>query len=292
MRPASVTAVLLLLLAFACLAARASKINFVFAHMLGNSGATCNSCNGGVVRAPANVSLTANLTVPFTCGASTAATGNATLVLLPATGRLEWVVVWSGLAVPVRAALLRGPAYPSQTGAVQVDLAGSHAGVVISALRGSTYITQQQATQLQGGLWYVELQTDACASALRGQAGNVQTFPASPVVLSETLQLTCGNSGSCALCGTSASAVSLLRLRTDTGVLEYTVTYSMPGAITALSLRGPVDPPTVGPVAVALPFNASSNPIAGSVTLTDVQTQLYAAGQYYVSVPVARHCRV
>lgn len=71
-----------------------------------------------------------------------------------------------------------------------------------------------------------------------------------------------------------------------TKALTYTVTYEgLTGPAMAAHIHGPAEPgANAGPV---VPFPSATSPIAGTVTLTDVQAAELAAGKYYVNVHTA-----
>ncbi len=84
----------------------------------------------------------------------------------PATRMLSWNVTYSGLTGNVTGAHFHGPA-----------MAGSNAGVVVpfkdsmaSPIKGSATLSPEQAADLQGGKWYVNLHTAAHPGGeIRGQ---------------------------------------------------------------------------------------------------------------------------
>ena len=99
----------------------------------------------------------------------TTGTGSVTATFDPATKQLTWNGSYSGTSGPVTAAHFHGPAE-----------AGKNAGVAIwistkgspfpSPFQGSATLTDAQATDLQAGMWYVNLHTAANPGGeLRGQ---------------------------------------------------------------------------------------------------------------------------
>lgn len=84
----------------------------------------------------------------------------------PATRMLSWTVNYSGLTGPVTGAHFHGPA-----------MAGANAGVVVpfkdgltSPIQGTATLSPEQAADLQGGKWYVNLHTAAHPGGeIRGQ---------------------------------------------------------------------------------------------------------------------------
>ncbi|MCB8880178.1 CHRD domain-containing protein [Acidisoma cellulosilytica] len=114
------------------------------------------------------VTLTAKL-VPVT-GAPPTGIGHVTATYDPASETISWQVDYAGLSGPVLAAHIHGPATP-----------GMDAGVVVpftppfpSPFMGKAHLTLDQVSQLLGGLYYVNLHTQAFPGGeIRGQL-NVQ----------------------------------------------------------------------------------------------------------------------
>jgi len=99
----------------------------------------------------------------------TAGTGSVTATFDPATKQLTWEGSYSGLTGPVTAAHIHGPAEP-----------GKNAGVVMwisekgqpfpSPFKGSATLTDDQASDLTNGRYYVNIHTAANPGGeLRGQ---------------------------------------------------------------------------------------------------------------------------
>lgn len=98
--------------------------------------------------------------------------GSATVTFDPATKQLSWNGTYSGLTGPVTAAHIHGPAEP-----------GKNAGVVVwisdhdtkthpfpSPFSGSATLTDAQASDLQSGLYYINIHTAANPGGeIRGQ---------------------------------------------------------------------------------------------------------------------------
>jgi hypothetical protein len=112
--------------------------------------------------------LSANLTgaeeVP---PVETAATGTADITWNADTKELSWVIEFSGLSGPATAAHFHGPA-----------AVGENAGPVVtiedleSPSEGTATLTDEQAEQLAGGQWYVNVHTEANPDGeIRGQVG-------------------------------------------------------------------------------------------------------------------------
>jgi hypothetical protein len=98
----------------------------------------------------------------------TAATGTADITWNADTKELSWVIEFSGLSGPATAAHFHGPA-----------AAGENAGPVItiedleSPSEGTATLTDEQAEQLAGGQWYVNVHTEANPDGeIRGQVGD------------------------------------------------------------------------------------------------------------------------
>jgi hypothetical protein len=95
----------------------------------------------------------------------TSATGMADITWDAATKGLSWTIEFSGLSGPATAAHFHGPAAP-----------GENAGPVItiedleSPSEGTATLTDDQAAQLAGGQWYVNVHTEANPDGeIRGQ---------------------------------------------------------------------------------------------------------------------------
>lgn len=99
---------------------------------------------------------------------ASAATGDGTFTLNPATKELTWVVTFTGLTGPATAAHIHGPA-----------AAGVNAGVVVpfdppkapaGEIKGSKALTDDQIADLKAGKYYANIHTDANKGGeIRGQ---------------------------------------------------------------------------------------------------------------------------
>jgi hypothetical protein len=148
----------------------ASTVNFFFADMF-NRGYDTN--------VPPTVELRANLSfAPAVSSSGPVQPGLVLFTLQPSSGSLSWTAVWSGLSSVPSSVLLCGPAYPSQIGRFQVDL-GQYA-ILTSPLVGSTYITQEQVTQLLAGLLFVVITSDRTRDGMCPAGGGLRgqvTYP-------------------------------------------------------------------------------------------------------------------
>ena len=95
----------------------------------------------------------------------TAATGTADVTWNADSKELSWTIEFSGLSGPATAAHFHGPAAP-----------GENAGPVVtiedleSPSEGTATLTDEQAEQLAGGQWYVNVHTAAHPDGeIRGQ---------------------------------------------------------------------------------------------------------------------------
>jgi hypothetical protein len=99
---------------------------------------------------------------------ASAATGDGTFTLNPATKELSWDVKYSGLTGPAMMAHIHGPAAP-----------GANAGVVVpldppktpaGEIKGSKALTDAQIADLQAGKYYANIHTEANKGGeIRGQ---------------------------------------------------------------------------------------------------------------------------
>jgi CHRD domain len=92
--------------------------------------------------------------------------GKAWVNLDTATKTLDWKVEYSGLTGPAIMAHFHGPAAVGQAAPVAVPLTGS----VASPAVGSATLTDAQIGQLEAGMWYVNVHTEAHKGGeIRGQ---------------------------------------------------------------------------------------------------------------------------
>jgi hypothetical protein len=84
-----------------------------------------------------------------------------------ATRALTWKVYFSDLTGPATAAHFHGPADPTANAGVAIALGG---GAPMSPVTGSATLTEVQAAQLMGGMWYINVHTQANPGGeIRGQ---------------------------------------------------------------------------------------------------------------------------
>ncbi len=82
-------------------------------------------------------------------------TGEADVNLDTATRVLTWSVTYSGLTGPASAAHFHGPAEPGKNAGVVVPFTN----VATSPIKGTATVTQDQATDIAAGKWYVNVHT-------------------------------------------------------------------------------------------------------------------------------------
>jgi len=99
----------------------------------------------------------------------TGATGTADLTYDPASRVLTWNVTYSGLSGPATMAHLHGPAMQGKNAPPVVWL--SEKGTPVSnPIKGQATLTPEQAQQMMGGEWYINLHTQANPGGeIRGQ---------------------------------------------------------------------------------------------------------------------------
>src|SRR5579872_6311670 len=93
-------------------------------------------------------------------------TGEVTATYDPASKMLTWTITYSGLTGPATAAHFHGPAKAGEKAAPVVPIKGDLA----SPIKGMATLTDQQAKDLQAGLWYFNVHTAKFPDGeLRGQ---------------------------------------------------------------------------------------------------------------------------
>ncbi len=95
----------------------------------------------------------------------TSGKGTAEITWNSETKELTWTVEFSDLSGPATAAHFHGPAEPGKNAGVAVPIEGLE-----SPSEGSATLTDEQAAQLAGGQWYVNVHTEAHPDGeIRGQ---------------------------------------------------------------------------------------------------------------------------
>jgi hypothetical protein len=94
-----------------------------------------------------------------------AGTGTAEITFDTESKELTWTVEFSGLTGPAIGAHFHGPAAEGENAGVAVAMEG-----VESPLSGSATLTDEQVAELEGGMWYINIHTDAHPDGeIRGQ---------------------------------------------------------------------------------------------------------------------------
>jgi hypothetical protein len=97
---------------------------------------------------------------------TSAATGTADLDYDAASKKLTWKVTYSGLSGPATAAHFHGPAAAGANAGVKVPIANP----ATSPVEGSATLTDEQAADLMGGKYYINIHTAANPGGeIRGQ---------------------------------------------------------------------------------------------------------------------------
>lgn len=113
------------------------------------------------------VNMTAELTGAAEVPANdSSGTGNLEATYDTETMMLTWTVTYEGLTGDATAAHFHGPAAEGENAGPVVPIEGDLA----SPIEGSATLTEEQATQLQEGMWYFNLHTAQYPDGeLRGQ---------------------------------------------------------------------------------------------------------------------------
>jgi hypothetical protein len=99
----------------------------------------------------------------------TGATGTADLTYDPATRMLTWTVTYAGLSGPATMAHLHGPAAQGKNAPPVIWLSEKGAAVS-SPIKGQATLAPEQAQQMMGGEWYINVHTQANPNGeIRGQ---------------------------------------------------------------------------------------------------------------------------
>jgi hypothetical protein len=102
----------------------------------------------------------------------TSGTGMVTATYDPATKMLTWEGSFSGLTGPATAAHFHGPAEVGKNAAPAVWISEKGQNLT-SPFKGTATLTDAQADDLQKGLWYANVHTDANKGGeIRGQVEN------------------------------------------------------------------------------------------------------------------------
>jgi predicted lipoprotein with Yx(FWY)xxD motif len=123
--------------------------------------------------------------------ANSPGTGTAWILLDDQTNTLTWTVEYAGLSGPATGAHFHGPAQPGANADVIISLVtGDAIGQLGSPIQGTANITAEQVAQLNGGMWYVNIHTDAAPGGeIRGQvvaAGADTAAAAGPAATRQT----------------------------------------------------------------------------------------------------------
>lgn len=112
---------------------------------------------------------TTNFTATLAPGAdATDSTGSGSLEASYDSNTMEfsWTATYEGLTGPATAAHFHGPAAEGENAPPVVPIAGDLA----SPIEGSATLTEEQATQLLGGMWYLNIHTEQYPDGeIRGQ---------------------------------------------------------------------------------------------------------------------------
>ena len=97
---------------------------------------------------------------------TSAGTGTADLDYDTASKKLSWKITYSGLSGPVTAAHFHGPAAAGANAGVKVAIPNATS----SPVEGSATLTDEQASDLMGGKYYINVHTAANPGGeIRGQ---------------------------------------------------------------------------------------------------------------------------
>lgn len=121
---------------------------------------------------PTNINLSANLSpsqeVPAPTGVPAGASGSAQVAYDPSTNLLGWIIEWDNLSGPATGMHFHGPAGVGETASVQLGI-GDVSGLTSPSI-GSAVISDEFATELLNGQWYINIHTAANGPGeIRGQ---------------------------------------------------------------------------------------------------------------------------
>jgi outer membrane protein OmpA-like peptidoglycan-associated protein len=92
--------------------------------------------------------------------------GTAVATFEPATRKLSWTIVFSGMTGPAFAMHFHGPSDDARNSGIALPISGNLA----SPVKGSATLTESQASELMAGQWYLNIHTAGFpAGELRGQ---------------------------------------------------------------------------------------------------------------------------
>jgi hypothetical protein len=102
---------------------------------------------------------------------TTSGMGTAWILADPQALTVRWHVEYEGLTGPATGAHFHGPAEAGANADVVLDLTGGDAaGGLDSPIEGEATLTQEQFDQLIGGMWYINVHTEANPGGeIRGQ---------------------------------------------------------------------------------------------------------------------------
>jgi hypothetical protein len=99
----------------------------------------------------------------------TTGTGTAWILFDQAANTLTWTIEFDGLTGPGTAAHFHGPAASGETADPVLPIAEADPAIP-NPMEGTATLTAEQAEQLNGGLWYVNIHTEANPGGeIRGQ---------------------------------------------------------------------------------------------------------------------------
>jgi hypothetical protein len=106
---------------------------------------------------------------------TTGGTGTAWILFDPQNNTLSWTVEYTGLTGDATGAHFHGPADAAGTAGVVISLTTADVGALASPIQGTAQISPEQAAQLTGGQWYVNIHTAANPGGeIRGQVEAVE----------------------------------------------------------------------------------------------------------------------
>ncbi len=89
------------------------------------------------------------------------------------TGKVTWTVTYEGLTGPATAMHFHGPAGDGEDGPVALPIDTSEGST--SPVEGEAEATPEQIAEMEGGMWYVNVHTDANPGGeIRGQVAVTQ----------------------------------------------------------------------------------------------------------------------